>query len=104
MAIKLADLIRSTVSFCSSSSLSGHPHGAHFLPYSEGAFKGNKESFEAELELPTTYYLVDGQLPEPARARRIETCSPMHAKQWVRSSVVHLHPVTLYLACKPNQE
>ena len=59
-------------------------------PHREGAFVGSKSSFRAELKVPSNFYLVDAQLPKAAAARRIETCSPKHSKQWVRSSAEHL--------------
>ncbi|BDA41052.1 probable crinkler effector protein 16 [Coccomyxa sp. Obi] len=54
-----------------------------FLLCPEGAFVGSKTAFKAELMNPENFYLVDAKLPMGSEARTIETCSPMHSKQWV---------------------
>ena len=45
---------------------------------------GNKSAFMEELGDEATFYLVDEQLPMPAKARRIETCLPSLSLHWVR--------------------
>ena len=76
-----------------------------FHPHREGAFRGSKDSFDAELDESSNYYLVDAQLPKAAPARRIETCSPKHSKQWVRIFVLHLvSMLALCLICTSTQD
>ena len=65
----------------------------------------SKSSFSAELKVSSNFFPRGAQLPEAAAARRIETYSPKHSKQRVRSSAVHLVSVLeLCLACTSTRE
>ncbi|BDA42991.1 probable crinkler effector protein 16 [Coccomyxa sp. Obi] len=53
--------------------------GVRVLFSPEGAFVGSRDSFKQQLLDPNNFFLVDGQLPVGAVARRVETTSPKHS-------------------------